>query len=601
MVTLSWRTSRGKLVIAGALLTAQAVSVPSSAAALAGLTDAALDGDVPRVTAMGLLLALLTLTALTASNFAHIAYFELGELNLLELEREVIDLANGSTGLAHHERPQFADRLQVLRTELHRVGPTSMQALLSGVALAAGLVVTAVLLARLNPWLLLLPLAAVAPLLAGQRAAGAAARARDTAAEHTRLGLHLFRLATTAGAAMELRVSGLRDEIRARHATAWDAASRVIARGEVLSALWWIAGQMVFAAAYVCSTLLVVRDAVAGRRAVGDVVLVIVLASQVNQQVSASAAVLEELQRLAHAVGHVRWARGLVAGQESPAGDAVVPDRVRHGIRFRDVGFQYPGTRRAVLAGVDLFLPAGAIVAVVGENGAGKTSLVKLLCRFYETTSGTIEVDGLDLRRLPAQQWQTRISAGFQDFARFEFLAREVVGVGDLPRIDSAAAVTEAVERVRGTDLLRGLDRGLETPVGLSFPDGTQLSGGQWQTLALGRAVMRRDPLLVVLDEPTSALDAQAEHDLFLHHTALAREVGARTGAITVLVAHRFSTVRMADLIVVMDGSRIRECGSHEELTAAGGLYAELYEMQAAQYSLAHEPPVTPTGQGGVA
>jgi ATP-binding cassette subfamily B protein len=584
MVALSWRTDRQKLMLAAVLMVLQATALPLAAPALGVLTDAAVARDAGTATVAAVLVAVLVLAQLTAGHFAHVAYFELGEQNFLALDREVIGLSNGSAGLEHHERPEFADRLQVLKTELDRIGWVSMEALLSSIGLAVAIAVTAVLLAGLNPWLLLLPVAAVPSLLTGRRAERITAAARDTAAEHTRRALHLFRLSADAGAAKELRVCGLQAEVRERHAADWRRASDLLRRSEVRAAGWRISGQVVFAAGYTAATLLVVTDAVAGRRTVGDVVLAVILALQVNQQVTTAVTVLQELQRLAQTLSHLRWIRTLVAEQEPPPPDAPLPERIREGIRLRGVRFRYPGTDRDVLDGVDLLLPAGATVAIVGENGAGKTSLVKLLCRFYETTAGVIEVDGVDLRRLPLDGWRERISVGFQDFARFEFLARETVGVGDLSRIGSTPAVTAALDRAHAGDVVARLEHGLETQLGLSHGDGTQLSGGQWQKLALGRAMMRREPLLMVFDEPTSALDAQAEHDLFERYAVTAAEAGARTGAITVLVSHRFSTVRMADLILVIGDGRIREVGSHEQLMAADGLYAELYNLQAAQY-----------------
>jgi ATP-binding cassette subfamily B protein len=237
-----------------------------------------------------------------------------------------------------------------------------------------------------------------------------------------------------------------------------------------------------------------------------------------------------------------------------------------------------------VLTGVNLFLPAGSTVAIVGENGSGKTTLVKLLCRFYEATSGVITVDSVDLRRLPLDGWRDRIAAGFQDFVRFELLARQTIGLGDLPLLDDEPAVRAALDRAHAGDVIDRLDDGLATQLGRSHTDGAELSGGQWQKLALGRAMMRKSPLLLILDEPTAALDAEAEHQLFEQYAANARRVGRDTGAITVLVSHRFSTVRMADLIVVVADGRIAESGSHDTLMAADGLYAELYDLQAAAF-----------------
>jgi len=223
------------------------------------------------------------------------------------------------------------------------------------------------------------------------------------------------------------------------------------------------------------------------------------------------------------------------------------------------------------------------VVAVVGENGAGKTTLVKLLAKMYEPTSGAILVDDTPLARVPADQWRSHLSGSFQDFFRFEFRARHTVGLGDVPRLDDEPAVLAAVGRAGADDVVARLRSGLETQLGPTWPDGVEVSFGQWQKLALARGFMRDRPLLLLLDEPTAALDAETEHALFERYAAAAR--GERgDGRITVLVSHRFSTVRMADLIVVLDGARLVEMGTHDELMAKGGQYAELYGIQAAAY-----------------
>jgi ATP-binding cassette subfamily B protein len=220
----------------------------------------------------------------------------------------------------------------------------------------------------------------------------------------------------------------------------------------------------------------------------------------------------------------------------------------------------------------------------VGDNGAGKTTLVKLLCRFYEPTTGTITVDGVDLRDFPVTEWRARISAGFQDFGRWKLLARESVGVGEPAHAGDDAALRGALERAAAPELPELLPRGFDTQLGRDFQDGVELSLGQWQKVALGRAMMRTAPLLLVLDEPTASLDAATEHALFERFAGAARGVAARSGAITILVSHRFSTVRMADLILVVAGGRIAEAGEHAALVRAGGLYAQLYELQARAY-----------------
>jgi ATP-binding cassette subfamily B protein len=246
------------------------------------------------------------------------------------------------------------------------------------------------------------------------------------------------------------------------------------------------------------------------------------------------------------------------------------------------VSFAYPGSSRMVLDDVSLSLPAGAVVAIVGENGAGKTTLVKLLARMYEPTAGAIFVDATPLARMPAAEWRGRLAGAFQDFFRFEFSARHTVGAGDLPRLDDQPAVATAVERAGAGDVVARLPSGLDTQLGPTWPGGVDVSFGQWQKLALARGFMRDAPLLLILDEPTAALDAETEHALFERYAAAAADVA--NGRITILVSHRFSTVRMADLIVVLDGARVAEVGSHRDLIAKGGQYSQLYAIQAAAY-----------------
>jgi ATP-binding cassette subfamily B protein len=201
----------------------------------------------------------------------------------------------------------------------------------------------------------------------------------------------------------------------------------------------------------------------------------------------------------------------------------------------------------------------------------------------YAPTSGRILVDGTDLARLPNDAWRQHLAGTLQDFFRFEFPAAMTVGVGDRPRMDDRPAVSVAVERAGATDVVDGLPAGLDTQLGPTWDEGVEVSFGQWQKLALARGFMRDEPLILVLDEPTAALDAETEHALFERYAESARR-DVHNGRVTILVSHRFSTVRMADLIVVMDGARVVEVGTHEDLLARGGTYAELYSIQATAY-----------------
>jgi ABC-type multidrug transport system fused ATPase/permease subunit len=247
------------------------------------------------------------------------------------------------------------------------------------------------------------------------------------------------------------------------------------------------------------------------------------------------------------------------------------------------VSFAYTGTARLAPDDVRLTLPAGATVALVGENGAGKSTLVKLLCRFYDPTSGAITVDGVDLRELDLQAWRAVTTGAFQDFVRLHVLARESVGTGELHSIEDRARVQAAAAAGASAPFLELLSDGYETPLGRELAGGADLSEGQWQKVALSRGLMRAAPLLVVLDEPTAALDARAEHALFERYAAEAARA-RRRGAVTLVVSHRFSTVRVADRIVVLESGRVAESGTHAELMVRQGGYAELYTLQADGY-----------------
>ncbi|MEU7960993.1 ABC transporter ATP-binding protein [Micromonospora humida] len=621
-----WRTSlrqdRRKALTALVLVVAGAVAWPLVAVLLRVLFEAVTAGRPVAASLAGVGVAVGLIAGLTLGHFAHIAYFELAELDVLHVHQELMDATNGTPGMAHFERSEFADKITVLEEDVEqlRVG---LQAVLTGVGLAVAMTLTTVLLAVLHPLLLLLPLAAVPPLLAGRWAERIVNRAREAGAESTRRASGLFGLATDAAAGKELRVFGLTGEVRRRHRGHWQDATRRLWRAQLVASLVRMTGQLAFAAGYVLAVLLILRDAVAGRRGVGDVVLVVTIAAQVNQQVAAAVGVLQDLQRLRSVYrrldevhdlvraadrhptpadptpGHTAVgptigvgpaiALGSDAGVGSTAAFGSVaagapPARLREGIRLAGVTLRYPGGAEPVVTGLDLHLPAGATVAVVGENGAGKTTVVKLLCGLLTPTSGRILVDGVELAALSMPGWRERIAAGFQDFVRFELPARQAVGVGDLPRRDDDQAVRTALGRAGADDLVGQLDEGLDTPLGRSHTDGAELSGGQWQKLALGRAFMRDDPLLVVLDEPTAALDAEAEYALFARYREQAREVAARTGAVSVFVSHRFSTVQLADLIVVLADGGVAEAGSHADLLAAGGRYAEMFEIQARAY-----------------
>jgi ATP-binding cassette subfamily B protein len=497
------------------------------------------------------------------------------------LEAHVARLQATIATIAHQERPDYLNRLSMLRYQVFVLDHMYMS-LFSTCGWILRLIVTIALLMSIHPALLLLAVFAVPPILTSVWRPAVERDTQERGAPFGRLARHLFTTATTAPPAKEVRVTGIGGRLMKQRREAWENWYGPISAVRWATAAWHALAWAIFGAAYVGAVIFVAW----GRAgSAGDVVLVLAAGSRLSAYVGATVGEIGFLRGIwMDGARRLAWLEDYAASVVAAA-DLPVPARLAHRIRLEHVSFAYPGTERLVLDDVTLDLPTGKVVAIVGENGAGKTTLVKLLAKLYEPTAGRILVDGVDLARVPADQWRDRLAGAFQDFFRFEFHARRTVGVGDLPRMDEEPAVATAVGRAGANDVIERFSAGLDTQLGPTWPKGVEVSFGQWQKLALARGFMRDEPLVLVLDEPTSALDAETEHALFERFAAAARQnKDGPVGRITILVSHRFSTVRMADLIVVLDGARVVEVGTHEELMARGGQYSELYGIQAAAY-----------------
>jgi ATP-binding cassette subfamily B protein len=493
----------------------------------------------------------------------------------IALESHVAQLQASVATIEHHERPEHLDRLAVLRNQVFVLDHMYMSLFTTcGWVLRLG--VTLALLLSIHPALALLGVFALPTVLTSIWRPGLERAAEESGASAQRLARHLFELATTAAPGKEVRVTRIGERLARERRAAWERWYGPVAAARNGSAVWHACGWALFGAAYVGAVVFVSSGPAA---TAGDVVLVLAAGSRLSAYIGATVGEIGFLRGIwLDGSRRMAWLEDYAASRAEGA-DANAPGRLERGIRLEHVSFAYPGTQRLVLEDVNLELAPGSVVALVGENGAGKTTLVKLLCRLYQPSRGRILVDGVPLARIEPNDWRARLAGAFQDFFRFEFRARHSVGVGDVPRLDDAPAVAGAVERAGASDLVTQLTAGLETQLGASWPDGVDISFGQWQKVALARGFMRERPLLLVLDEPTAALDAETEHALFERYAE-----ATRGEQITLLVSHRFSTVRMADVIVVLDGARVAEVGSHEALMAKRGQYAELYEIQARAY-----------------
>jgi ATP-binding cassette subfamily B protein len=501
------------------------------------------------------------------------------------LESHVARLQASVVSIEHHERPEFLNRLAMLRDQVFVLDHMYMS-LFSTCGWILRLGVTIVLLVSIHPALALLALFALPTVLTSAWRPDVERAAAEAAAPANRLARHLFLIATTAPPGKEVRVTGIGQKLVRERRSAWERWYAPVANSRWGSARWHTLAWAIFGAAFVGAVAFV--SMVVGR-APGNVLLVLAAGSRLSAYIGATVGEIGFLRGIwLDGSRRLAWLEDYAAAHEQHA-DKPVPEKLVSGIRFEHVSFAYPGTERRVLEDVCLELKPGTVVAIVGENGAGKTTLVKLLCRMYQPTSGRILADGVELSRMPALEWRSRLAGAFQDFFRFEFRARQTVGVGDVHRLDDETAVATAVERAGASDVIDQLPDGFGTQLGATWPRGVEVSFGQWQKLALARGFMRNRPLVLVLDEPTAALDAETEHALFERFAAAARTGPSKSedeadGRITILVSHRFSTVRMADLIVVLDGSRVVEVGTHQELVSRGGQYAELYGIQAAAY-----------------
>ncbi|WP_026257273.1 ABC transporter ATP-binding protein [Actinopolymorpha alba] len=499
------------------------------------------------------------------------------------LHADLLALTTKIPGIAHHERSDLADKIALVQQQSREMTWSAGHVMYAVTALT-NVSTVGVLLWSVHPGLLVLPLLALLRVWARVVNVRMFFAVVERTTPQFRLADRLLSVVEAPAHAMELRVFGLGtfllDRIGDLFGQRFREQRRVVRNGAAIEALI----RLGFGLAYGAAIGWVVYLARGGQVTAGDVALVVLLAPQVDQAAGRVAASVHNLVQMAKLFGNYVWLRTYARTHGWRDGTEPAPTAIRSAIEFRNVAFLYPGTDRPALQDVNLALPAGSTVALVGENGAGKSTLVKLLARLYDPDEGQVLVDGRDLRSMDPSAWRSRVAAGFQDFVRFAFTARETVGVGDVDRIKDRAAVAKALERGDATAVVERLPSGLDTQLGRDFSEGHELSGGQWQRLALARAFMRDEPLLLLLDEPTAALDPEAEHALFERFTAASKAAAHRSGGVTVLVSHRFSTVRMADLIVVLHDGQVEEMGSHEELLARAGRYAHLFELQARAY-----------------
>lgn len=485
-------------------------------------------------------------------------------------------------GVAHHEDPLIADQVSLVLAQQGQLGQVLQVLLFCGAMVVVGAVALAIL-GSVDPWLLLLTFSVLPPLLLAGRRQRLQAAAEDERAPWQRCRAALLALPRDPAASVELRLFGQGEDLLSLADRAWERGHQISLRLQRRLAVYRAVDDLASVVGLAGAVILMTLRAAAGHASVGDVVLTIVLARTALDSLLHVLTMGVQLGSRLRALDRLRWLEQYAETEAATwAGREPAPDRLTRGIRLEGVAFRYPNGPE-VLTDITVELPASGVVAVVGENGAGKTTLVKLLTGLYRPTRGRILLDKVDLADIDVTAYRSRVAGAFQDHAHLELTAGLGVRLGDIARLDVPEVLDRALARADARSVVDALPAGADTQLGTSWPGGVELSGGQWQRLSLARGLARVAPLLLVLDEPTASLDAETEHALVQRMRAAAADQRA-TGSITVLVSHRFSTVRGADLIVVLDQGRIVEAGTHEQLVARGGGYAELYQLQAAGY-----------------
>ena len=514
----------------------------------------------------------------TALNHARRLIQQLIQLQLANRIRgQIIDKAL-TLDLSFFEHPDYYDRLQNARREGAYKPVELINDTFQIIQNFITLVSFAALLLRFSPWLVLILLATSIPsFIAETRFSEQGFRLLTYRAPESRQVNYLSRLLTEDSAAKEIKLFNLGKTLLGRYMTLFDKFFQDDKSLAVKRAIVGFSLGIVATLGFYGSYAWIVWHTVLGSISLGDMTLYLSIFRQGQSTFQSILAAVGNIYENNLFMTHLFEFLELKPQMAIAAQPRKLPVRLISGIEFRGVGFRYPDRAEWVLRGIDLRIHAGEKIALVGHNGAGKTTLIKLLSRLYDPTEGAILIDGIDIRELEPVELRQKIGVIFQDFVRYHLPARENIGFGQIEAAHDKEKIIEAARKSGAHEIVEDLPQGYETMLGRWFHGGEELSLGQWQKIALARAFMR-DAEILVLDEPTASLDAQTEYEIFRHFQELTE------GKTAILISHRFSTVRMADRIVVIDGGRIAELGSHQELLRAEGIYAELFAMQAEGY-----------------
>lgn len=583
---LVWTTSR-PLTLAFAFLTLVAGVLPAAVAYVGSLIvdavvaairaeatarDALTEHALLLVIAEGALVATIAGAQRGLSLCQSLLRAQLGQrVNVMILEKAL------TLDLSHFENSDFYDKLTRARREASS-RPLSLVTRTFGLAQnGVSLLSFGSLLLHFSPWaVVVLILAGLPAFLAEAKFSGDKFRLFLWRSPETRMQLYLETVLAREDHAKEVKLFGLGPLFLDRYRNIFRKLYSEDRNLTIRRDTWGFFLGLIATATLYGAYAWIAVSAIASRITLGQMTMYLMLFRQgqsaVSAILSAVGGMYEDNLYLSTLYEYLETPVG------STKGDAVRGPKPDDGIRFENVSFSYPDAEQPTLVDIDLHIKPGESLALVGENGSGKTTLIKLLTRLYSPTSGRILLDGQDLREWDEAALRDRIGVIFQDFTRYQLMLGENIGAGDVRHFEDEARWRDAGEKGMAAPIVETLPEGYRTPLGKWFNDGRELSGGQWQKIALSRAFMRSRADILVLDEPTSAMDASAEAIIFDHFRTLTR------GRIAILISHRFSTVRMADQIVVLENGRIIERGSHDQLMHLNGHYSHLFSLQAKGY-----------------
>jgi ATP-binding cassette, subfamily B, bacterial len=513
---MAWSAARARAAAMFSLMLALGVAGAVSALMARSVIDGITSGDPTKALTFGAIVLAILVTTTVMNDLLQLLQVDMSDRISHEVDLRLMAVSAGAPGLDHLERSEFADRMKQVR-ERQWLPAEILRSIGSAAFVLCGMVAAIVLLGTVHPALVALPFVMVPSAWLQFRGYRRHWAEFNEAAPEQRLADHYMKLATGETGAKEIRLFGLRDHVLAEHKRLSDAYVAKMFRARLKQSAQSTLGGLLYGLSLTGAIGFIGYLALHGRATPGQVYLGVQVTRLALGHVEMAAELVAGLAEMAFMGEKYLWLLRYTPSVtvREPEHALPAPTIIRDGITLQNVSFHYPGTEKLVLHDVNLFIPSSATIALVGENGAGKSSIVKLLSRFYDPTEGRILIDGIDLRELDLEGWRTHMSTAFQDFVRFQLVAREAVGVGQLERIEDGVRVGDAVRFAGAHRIVDKLPDGIETQLGRQFKGGMDLSEGEWQRFALARGSMRDDPALIVLDEPTASLDARAEHEVF--------------------------------------------------------------------------------------